>query len=643
MDEDVLITEDTAAISTGQLRRSFEFDRASINEDERTVEIAFSSESPVERWFGHEILGHKRGQVELGRLKNGAPLLLNHDVDQQIGVVEKVKLGGDRVGRAVVRFGRSGLANEIFQDVVDGIRGKTSTGYVIHEMKLEEARDDGPNVYRATIWEPYEVSIVSVPADDSVGVGRATDDFAITTRIAGSGAPKDHGNTDGGTRTMPPEDNTPPAPATPPEGTTQVRTIADPEATASAVSAERARIADITALADSHGHRELATSAIAEGWSLERFQRDLLSKIGSSPPIPRNNGTMLNMDQKEVRRYNVLKALNAQANPTDRRAQEDAAFEIECSQEAAKQRGKEARGLIMPADVCRRDLTVGTGTAGGHTVATDYQSLIEKLDNMSIALQRGTALRDLEGPVAFPRQTGGATAYWVAESGSGTESAATFDQVTLNPKTVTGYSDISRKLLIQSSIDIQAFVETDIAKRIALALDLAAINGSGVGNQPQGILQATGVGTFGGDTNGIAPTWAHMVDAITAVAQDNAMFGDMAWLTNAKVLGKLRKTPIIATYDAKMIYEGGDFFEMPVLMSNNVPSNLTKGSGSSLSAMILGNWTDLLVGLWSGVDLLVDPYTGSTSGTVRVTIFQDADVALRHPESFAIFNDMITT
>ena len=628
-------------LRTGKLVRSFSFDRAGVNEDDRTVEVTFSSEAPVERWFGNEILGHKKGQVDLTRLRNGAPLLLNHDVDQQIGVIEKASIGGDRVGRAVVRFGRSALAMEVFNDVIDGVRGKTSTGYVIHELKMEEQRDDGPSTYRATSWEPYEVSIVSVPADDSVGVGRATDDFAITTRIAGNGAniPGNRGGAD-----MDPVDKNTPAPAIKPEGTPPpAARVIDDEAVERALASERQRMADITALGDQHNNRELANTALAEGWPLERFQKSLLKKLSEQPPVRPAGNTNLGMDAKEVKRYNILRALNAMANPNDRRAQEAAAFEIEASDAAAKQRGKDSRGLIMPADICRRDLTVGTASAGGHTVAPDYRSLIEKLDNNSIALQRGTALRDLTGPVSFPRQTGGATAYWVAESGAGTESAATFDQVTLNPKTVTGYSDLSRRLLVQSSIDIQAFVETDIAKRIALALDLAAINGSGVGNQPQGILQATGVGTFGGDTHGIAPTWAHLVDGVTAVAQDNALFGDMAWLTNSKVLGKLRKTPVIATYDSKMIYEGGDLFEMPVLLSNNVPSNLTKGTGSSLSAMILGNWTDLLVGLWSGVDLLVDPYTGSTTGTVRVSIFQDADVALRHPESFAIFNDMITT
>ncbi len=622
-------------IETGEFRRSFSFDRSSIDEDERTVELAFSSEEPVDRWFGKEVLGHKRGEVDLGRLRNGAPLLLEHDPDKLVGVVEKVTVGSDRVGRAVVRFGRSALATETFEDVKDGIRGKASTGYIVREMKLEKSDKDGPDLYRATKWQPLEVSLVSMPADDSVGVGRASEACAISTRVL------NHGN-NGGNRTMPPEDITPAPTNQGGTPTPEPRVIVDDAAVERARSDERQRMADISSLADQHGHRELATQAIAEGWALERFQNELLGKIRSAPVAPMGNGD-LGMDDKEVRRYNVLKALNAMANPTDRRAQEAAAFEIECSEEAAKQRGKEARGLIMPADVCRRDLTVGTASAGGHTVATDYRSLIEKLDNTSIALQRGTALRDLDGPVSFPRQTGGATAYWVAESGAGTESAATFDQVTLNPKTVTGYSDLSRKLLIQSSVDIQAFVESDIAKRIALALDLAAINGSGVANQPLGILNTTGVGTFGGDTNGIAPTWAHMVDGWTAVAQDNAFIGDMAWLTNSKVVGKLRKTAINATYGDKMIYEGESLMEVQMLVSNNVPSNLTKGSGSSLSAMILGNWADLLVGLWSGVDLLVDPYTGSTTGTVRVSIFQDADVALRHAESFAIFNDMITT
>lgn len=166
-------------IKTGPLYRELEIQREAINENERTVELSFSSETPIERWFGYEILSHDTGAVRLARLNNGAPLLLNHSSDRQIGVVEKVWIQ-DRRGKAVVRFSRSALAGEVFQDVLDGIRRKVSVGYRIHQMVDETEQGAESETYRATDWEPYEVSIVPMPADDSVGIGRGVDETTIT-------------------------------------------------------------------------------------------------------------------------------------------------------------------------------------------------------------------------------------------------------------------------------------------------------------------------------------------------------------------------------------------------------------------------------------------------------------------------------
>lgn len=138
------------------------------DDDARTVELSFSSEEPVARWEGLEILDHSPGSIRTERLQNGAPLLMDHDTRDQIGVVESVKFGSDRKGRAVVRFSRNARADDIYRDVVDGIRGNVSVGYLIHETHKE-----GANSYRVTDWEPYEISIVSVPADTTVGVGRS--------------------------------------------------------------------------------------------------------------------------------------------------------------------------------------------------------------------------------------------------------------------------------------------------------------------------------------------------------------------------------------------------------------------------------------------------------------------------------------
>ena len=134
-------------IQTGMLYRSAEFERAAVDAERRTVRLSFSSEEPVERWFGYEILDHSPGSVDLSRIKAGGALLVDHDTGDQVGVVEEASVGADRKGRATVRFGTSARANEIFQDVKDGIRRLVSVGYRVSKLVTEkvekaEARGD---------------------------------------------------------------------------------------------------------------------------------------------------------------------------------------------------------------------------------------------------------------------------------------------------------------------------------------------------------------------------------------------------------------------------------------------------------------------------------------------------------------------
>ena len=156
--------------------RAFGLTREAVNVEARTVELAFSSEEPYERWFGIEVLSHAKGAIRLARLQNRGAVLMDHNTRDQIGVVESVELGTDRVARAVVRFGKSERAEEIFQDVQDGIRAHVSVGYMVHSWKVEEGKGDAPSTYTALDWEPLEISIVSVPADPTVGIGRGLTD-----------------------------------------------------------------------------------------------------------------------------------------------------------------------------------------------------------------------------------------------------------------------------------------------------------------------------------------------------------------------------------------------------------------------------------------------------------------------------------
>lgn len=605
-----------------ELHRSFAVDRAAINEEARTVELAFSSEEPYDRWWGREILDHTATSIRLGRLTEGGPLLMDHNARDHVGVIESVRIGADRVGRAVVRFGKSARAEEIWQDVKDGIRRNVSVGYVIHRAVLVETGDD-IDTYRVTDWEPYEVSMVAVPADPTVGVGRSAEGGVEATPIIETETPEPPKEI----RIMDKKDEI---------------NVAEVEARGAA-NATKA-INDIIAIGEQYKCTDLAAQYIREGKSVDQFKTAVMERL-SSKPLPTAD---IGLTEKEAQRFSFLRAINALANPTDRKAQTEAAFERECSDAFSAKFGRAAQGFFVPHEVQKRDLTVGSNTGGGYTVATDLMSMnfIDLLRNKLALTGLGAQfLSGLVGQIAIPRQTGGATAYWVAESGAPTESAQAFDQVPMSPKTVGAFTDISRKLLLQSSLDMEGFVRNDLATVLALALDLAGVNGSGSSNQPTGVLNTSGIGSVAGGDNGLAPTWAHIVELESDVAVANADIGSLGYLTNAKVRGKLKTTEQFASTNGMPIWQGGDtpLNGYRAAVSNQVPSNLTKGTSNGVcSAILFGNWADLIIGQWGTLDLMVDPYTGSTSGTVRVVALQDMDVAVRHAESFSAMKDALT-
>lgn len=623
-------------LKLGVQRRVLPFLRETADKEKRTVEIAFSSEEPVDRYWGIEILDHGRKSVRLERIQTHGPLLVQHNPDDQVGVVESVSLDSDRVGRAVVRFGGGQRAQEIFQDVVDGIRKSISVGYAIHAMVLE-SEEDGVPTYRINDWEPLEISIVSIPADLAVGVGREQPQSEVTTTVTSSQATT--------TTTMPPEIITAPTPA---EVSAQLASTRN-----DAVATERTRATSIRTLGKQHQRSELADKAVEEGWSLDQFNSRLLEEIGKPVPSP-----AIGMDKREIKRWSLFRAVRALANPTDKRAQAEAAFEFECSEAQLKATGREqAKGLLIPHDVLasrrlnalgKRDLTVGTASAGGNLVGTDILpgSFIEVLRASNPVMADATVLSGLNGNIAIPRHSAATTAYWVAESGSPTEGAPTFDQVTMSPKTVGAYLDLSRKLLLQSSIDMEDFAFMDLATQLSLAMGDVAIEGGG-SNQPTGIIGTAGIGNVAGGTNGLAPAWSHICNIKKEVAKDNALMGRPKWYLNSDTVAKLEQTERASSTGRFILDQDGGARTMAgygYTETNLVPNDLTKGSSSGVcSAIIFGNFADLLVGLWGGLDIIVDTATGSTSGTLRIVTFQSADVAVRHPQSFSAMLDALTT
>jgi HK97 family phage major capsid protein/HK97 family phage prohead protease len=567
--------------------------------EDRTYEFPFSSEYPVARYFGNEILSHDLKAADLSRLNDGAPLLFNHNPDKVIGVVERAYIDGKkRRGYARVRFSRNPFAQEVLSDVKDGVLRNVSFGYSIDKM---EERGSGDFV--ATAWSPYEVSVVSVPADPGVGIGRS-----LEAEQAASAAPT-------------------PDPIPAMETTTPDLAVVRAEA----AEAERSRIAGISALCDKHNMADLGRQLIESGRSIDDARAAVLDNLDIKQEPVNMSAAEIGLTAQESRSFSFMRAINYLANPTDRSAREAAAFEIEASEAAAAKLGRQSRGITIPQDVLRRDLNVGAATAGGNLVATelDAGSFIDLLRNASALDQAGaTVLTGLTGNVAIPRQSGAGTAYWVAESGAPTESQQTVDQVSLTPKTVAAFTDYSRRLMIQSSIDVENMVRTDLARVLALKIDLAGLYGTGSNGEPLGLKLTTGIGTedFAADT----PTFAEVVALESDVATANALLGSPVYLMNAAMRGGL-KTKAKDAGSGLFVMEGNEVNGYRGVLSNQVASG----------DLWFGNFADLIIGYFSGLDLMVDPYTNSTSGTVRVVAMQDVDIAVRHPESFSRGNNTL--
>lgn len=621
------------------LHRSITLRGEHINEEARTVSLAFSSETDqVTRLDGVEILDHGADSIRLDRLKNKAPLLMDHDASDQVGVVESISVGPDRVARAVVRFGRSTRASEVFNDVVDGIRSKVSVGYMIHQR--EDADRSGPvPVYRVTDWEPYEVSIVSIPADDAVGVARVAD----TT--------ENQPNSKTEEKRMSKEETQ----AAAPQAATPAPTFDADAERAAILASEMTRSNEIRDLGKRRDMIDQADEFIRTGKSVESFRAYVLDNLDAQTqePAPHRHANV-DMTNKDHDSYSVVRAMSA-ASSGD---WSGAGLEREVSDEIGKQFGRTTSGVFIPTNLRhtpemlqqRAALEATTDGAGGYTVQTDVSTLIDMLRNKMMVRQMGAqVLGGLIGDLSFPRQATGSSFTWVAETpGSDVaDSDATFEQVLMSPKTGQSSTSYSRQLLAQSTVDVEMFVRNDLTSAAALGIDLAAINGSGASNQPEGILNVTGIGSVAGGTNGLAPAWSHIVDLESAVAVDNADIGAMGYLTNAAVRGALKQTEK-ATGTAQFIWENGaegfgSLNGYRAGASNQVPSNLTKGTSSGVcSAIIFGNWNDLLIGEWGAIEILVDPYRLKKQGLIEVTSFAMADIAVRHPESFAAMVDALT-
>lgn len=573
-----------------KVERCFSLDRAAIDEGARTVELAFSSEEPYDRYWGREILDHAPQSIRLGRLATGGPLLCDHDSRDHVGVIESVQIGADRVGRAVVRFGKGARADEVYRDVLDGIRRSISVGYMIHKATLTEKGEE-LDTYRVTDWEPFEVSLVSVPADPTVGIGRAAD-FLIEERIP----------------------------------TMQVTEAPDlDKVRAEARDAEKSRVSTLIAIGDQFKQTGMAADAVRSGESVDAFRAKLMDKLASQPlPAP---SAQLDLSGGEVKRYSVLRAIRALVD----RDWSQAGFERECHQAICQRAGVAEGangGFYLPYEVQKRDMTAGTAANGGYLVATDNlaASFIDLLRKRAVVARLGaTMLSGLVGNVTIPKLTAGGTAYWLTNEATAiTESQQTLGQLALAPKNVGAYTEVSRQLMMQSSPAADSLIMNDLAKVLALAIDLAALEGSGASGQPTGISATAGIGSVTGTT--IA--YAGILEFQTDVAGSEALAENCAYVTTPAVASLLSQRQRFTSTDSPL-WQGnvldGTVCGYRALSTNQVTA----------ASMVFGDFSQVVIGEWGMLELALNPYANFAAAISGIRAIQTVDVGVRYAGAFS--------
>jgi HK97 family phage major capsid protein len=646
-------------------------------EDQRDADsfnMSFSSDAPVLRWFGYEILDHSAECVDMSRAAEGLSYLADHNTRDQIGIAENLGLQKGKLG-GTVRFSRSARAQDIKRDVQDKIRKFTSIGYDVQDMRLEKEEGEGDNkvrTYRVTKWAPMEVSTVAVPADISVGAGRSADAEAFPPEFINSKGER--------LKLTPFKEVRSAAGDPPPQIPIEVKKMEPKNA------AEIMRLCT-THIADPKRAMEFATTLMGkEGMTVDIASREILAEVAKATNAPgqlrtpgAENTPMFELNAREQKQYNVCRGIMGKVTEMEGEKPQNS-FELEVSQEIRKtlvgQNGfKDHGGIYVPYRIgldpvraaIARDflqragistvLSAGTATKGSELIFTEPMEFIQFLYNNMRLKQLGCkVVSGLSGNPGFPKQTGRATGSWVGENPGVdvADSNLTLALVTGSPKTYQTSTGYTRQLLAQApsaNVDIDSLIREDLARDAALAIDLAGINGTGAANDPKGILNTTGVQNYvlvDDVGNGAKPRWDDITFMQELLEEANAdQVGEPSWLTTPGIKGLFKRTPRLVyqpTGITTTVNVTGDpiwsrdneIDGLTAAWSNQVPNTLTKGtSAGNVHAMILGVFSALINGLWgSGFELVVDPYRLKKQGIIELTTFVLADWINRYPVAF---------
>lgn len=651
-------------------------------ENDNTVIFSFSSETPVLNWFGEpEILSHHMDDASMTRFAEVGACLYNHNHNLITGRPVRVWIENGK-GYCEEEFGTTELALRTKHEVlVDKSNRGISVGFIVREWvylpnentfyRGIQGTEDG--VWVASKWEALEASHTPVPADPSVGVGRS---------LAAEPDPQDGEPQPGSPRAAEPkpvittkENNTMLTDAQkararalgldPETATIDQLMAAEREDAAKtereAAAAQRENESQIRAIAGMHNlPNDMVEDAIKRNISAGQFGVELAAKQREGT-LPNPAAVLSEDEQRDFNNFSLTRFLAGASGELGKGNSRLDGFEREMAQEGQKEcreAGVNPSGIVLPlsivrhiegkrqAEMLQRTLTVGSAASAGILVATDLLSgnFVEALRNsMSVGRMGATYLTGLVGNIDIPRQTNLVTGENLAETGSTTAQDMTTDKVSLSPKRIGAEVKFSKQLSLQvGNPSVEAWNRNELFSALSLKLDYDVLNGDGTGNAMLGlrnILTSLHIGTDGG-----ALTWALMIALESAAANANALMGNLGYLTNTKVRGQLRGTLRAAASGSRFIWEGAgleaECADYRALASNQVLGNLTRGTGTALSDIFFGNWSDLIIAQWGGIDFVLDEITGASEGIVKLVANQWADTDVRHSASFAKYDDV---
>lgn len=568
------------------LTRSFTLERGAIDSKARAVEMSFSSALEVDRGNYIEVLDHSPDAMDLSRLNSGAAFLVNHDPSDQVGVVERAEVIRGK-GRARVRFGHTTRAKEIWEDVKGGIRSLISVGYDVLDSVREGERDGKP-IIRVTKYLPLELSLVSIPADPTVGIGRSKERIKVMTEL---------------------------------------------ESSQSSAQRERDRCATIAEFARGfegyEGVRAMADRAIASGMDASDAKQEMINLVERSPDKLVSRSIMSELPERDRKRYSVSRAiLGAVEGNLD-------GMELEMHRELERSSGRATSGVYVPMDAMartqgapqQRTWDAATSGAASQLVGTDNMGsmFIDRLRPRSIALGLGvTRLDNLTQNVTIPRLLTSVTASWEGEVDQVPETFGTVDQVPMAPNRLSASTNFSLQLLRQGGPSVDGIINDDIQAQFGTAIDSAIFEGSGTGNVPAGIS----AGATGSVTITVAgnPDWDEILEFESDLATANADMGSIHFVTTPPIRRNLKQR------------DKGTDTGMYVWTEQNTVNGYQAHASNNLAAnrIIYGNFRDVTFGSWGGIEMIMDNQSRAREAIIQMTAHLFCDVALRQGASFVV-------